>query len=97
MPLPSSNISSTLKTKGSLRAPSNDLPPVDLISKSTEIVRIQGKNEIESIESKIPSSPPPLLLPEETQIHPSLIEELKVRLTSLPNRIACLRLFTSTK
>ena len=36
MPVPSSNISSTLKTKGSLRAPSNDLPPVDLTLPQSE-------------------------------------------------------------
>ncbi|CAF3864826.1 unnamed protein product [Rotaria sp. Silwood2] len=37
---PSSNISSTLKTKGSLRAPSTDLPTVDLILPQTESVRL---------------------------------------------------------
>ncbi|CAF4484805.1 unnamed protein product [Rotaria sp. Silwood1] len=40
MPNPSSNISSTLKTKGSLRAPSNDLPSVDLTLPQTESVRL---------------------------------------------------------
>ncbi|CAF0820843.1 unnamed protein product [Rotaria sordida] len=40
IPSPSSNISSTLKTKGSLRAPSNDLPAVDLTSPQTESVRL---------------------------------------------------------
>jgi len=40
LPVPSSNISSTLKTKGSLHAPSNDLPPVDLTLPSSEPVRL---------------------------------------------------------
>ncbi|CAF3551891.1 unnamed protein product [Adineta steineri] len=40
IPVPSSNISSTLKTKGTLRAPSNDLPPVDLTLPSADPVRI---------------------------------------------------------
>ncbi|CAF0923571.1 unnamed protein product [Rotaria sordida] len=40
IPSPSSNVSSTLKTKGSLRAPSNDLPAVDLTLPQTESVRL---------------------------------------------------------
>jgi len=40
MPVPSSDISSTLKTKGSLRAPTNDLPPVDLTLPPSESVRL---------------------------------------------------------
>lgn len=40
MPIPSSNISSTLKNKGPLRAPSSDLPPVDFTSTATENVRL---------------------------------------------------------
>ncbi len=40
MPVPSSNISSTLKTKSALRAPSNDLPPVDLTLPESEQVHL---------------------------------------------------------
>ncbi|UJR35322.1 hypothetical protein I4U23_028083 [Adineta vaga] len=42
MSVPTSNISSTLKTKGSLHAPSNDLPPVDLTLPETEPVHLPG-------------------------------------------------------
>ncbi|CAF3706455.1 unnamed protein product [Rotaria socialis] len=40
IPNPSSNISSTLKTKGSLRAPTNNLPAVDLTLPSVEPIRL---------------------------------------------------------
>ncbi|CAF1620683.1 unnamed protein product [Adineta ricciae] len=40
MRVPSSNISSTLKTKGSLHAPSTDLPPIDLTLPATEPVHL---------------------------------------------------------
>jgi hypothetical protein len=40
MPVPSSNMSSTLKTKGSLRAPSTNLPPVDLTLPASEPIRL---------------------------------------------------------
>ncbi|CAF3379296.1 unnamed protein product [Rotaria sp. Silwood1] len=50
IPVSSSNISSTLKTQGSLRAPSNDLPPVDLTPTSIEpivlpTIHIQDKKQ----------------------------------------------------
>jgi len=40
MPVPSSNLASTLKTEDSLHAPSNDLPPVDLTLPSSEQIRL---------------------------------------------------------
>ena len=40
MPVPSSNVSSTLKNKGPLRAPSADLPSVDLTPKETETIHL---------------------------------------------------------
>jgi hypothetical protein len=86
MPLPSSNISSTLKTKGPLRAPSTNLPPVDLTSTSTEIATIH-KQQTEAVVPSIEQSPtPPPILEEPknksdisttvTQKQP--IEEIKV-------------------
>jgi hypothetical protein len=59
MPLPSSNISSTLKTKGPLRAPSTNLPPVDLTSTSTTIHKQQTEAVVPSIEQS--PTPPPIL------------------------------------
>ncbi|CAF3641520.1 unnamed protein product, partial [Adineta steineri] len=45
MPIPSSNISSTFKTKGILRAPSTDLPPVDLTLTSVDLPTIHTENK----------------------------------------------------
>ncbi|CAF1501450.1 unnamed protein product [Adineta ricciae] len=42
MPIPSSNISSTLKTKGPLHAPSCNLPPVDFTPTATGTARLPG-------------------------------------------------------
>lgn len=55
-PSPSSNITSTLKTKGPLRAPTNDLPPVDLTLPSTEPVRLPA---IQTSEKKRPAPKKP--------------------------------------
>ncbi len=69
MPLPSSNISSTLKTKGPLRAPSNDLPAVNL----TETICLQiPEKKSPSIEAVVPSVEVKTEQP---------IDEVKVRLT----------------
>lgn len=40
LPVPASNISSTLKSKGPLRAPGNDLPPVDFTGQSLASTRL---------------------------------------------------------
>jgi hypothetical protein len=72
MPIPLSNISSILKTKEPLQAPSNDLPPVDLTPKTIEIVRlptihIQEKKQqqteavVPSIQIKKESTPPSIV------------------------------------
>ena len=53
MPVPASNVSSTLKLKSPLRAPSNDLPEVDLTLPATEPVRLP---EIQTHEKKTAST-----------------------------------------
>ncbi|CAF4360782.1 unnamed protein product, partial [Rotaria socialis] len=61
IPISSSNISSTLKTQGSLRAPSNNLPAINLTPASIEpislsIVRVQDKKiTVNQTETNAPS------------------------------------------
>jgi hypothetical protein len=86
MPIPSSNISSTLKTKGPLRAPAIDLPEVDLTPKPTEqihlpTIHIQDKkqkstNETQVIKERVPTPPP---VTEETKVQTKpTAKEIKV-------------------
>ena len=56
MPVPSSNISSTLKTKGALRAPGTDLPPVDLSLPQSEPVGLPATGTQEK-KRKAPKKP----------------------------------------
>jgi hypothetical protein len=72
-PIPSSNISSTLKTKGPLRAPCNDLPEVDLTPKPIETIHlpaihIQDKKQKSTNETK-----------EQVPTPPSVTEKIKVK------------------
>ncbi|UJR10546.1 hypothetical protein I4U23_014746 [Adineta vaga] len=82
MPLPASNVSSTLKTKGPLRAPSSDLPPVDLTPTTTETVRLPGIH----IHDKKPTPTheteavvPNFETKQETIIEKPIKEEIKVK------------------
>jgi hypothetical protein len=88
MPIPSSNISSTLKTKGPLRAPSNDLPPVHV--NPIAIEQEKKQQLIHETEAVVPSmkiktslpTPSPIL--EEIQVKSDVIqkqpiEEIQVR------------------
>jgi hypothetical protein len=75
MPIPSSNISSTLKTKEPLRAPSNDLPSVDLTLTSTEpihlpTIHIEEKKQTEEKPLRAPSNDLPPLNLTPTPIEP---------------------------
>ena len=91
MPLPSSNISSTLKSKGPLRAPGNDLPAVDFTGTSLEstLEEKQGQTNdavVPSVEVKtlFSSSPPPAEQKIKSEITPSIsckqpIEAVQVR------------------
>jgi hypothetical protein len=58
IPVPSSNISSTLKTKGSLRAPAADLPPVDLKAPESEPIRLSLATKSHEKKRKAPKVPP---------------------------------------
>ena len=81
LPVPSSNVSSTLKTKGSLRAPSNDLPPVDLTLPQSEPVRLPAiqthekkrkapKKPVVTKEKVIPQpASPEAVVPTTTTVH----------------------------
>ena len=60
MPVQSSNISSTLKTKGALHAPTNDLPPVSFNSVESEPVRLPAI----AIHEKKRAAPKKPVLPE---------------------------------
>jgi hypothetical protein len=71
MPVPSSNISSTLKPKGSLRAPSNDLPPVDLTLPPSESVRLPAIHTHEK-KRQAPKKPEKIL-PEITKTSPEAV------------------------
>jgi len=77
MPIPSSNISSILKIKGSLRAPSNDLPPVDLTLPSTDIIRIQDNKQqsINETEAVVPSNE----IKQENEIPPIPVVEKQLK------------------
>ncbi|CAM4752442.1 unnamed protein product [Rotaria magnacalcarata] len=66
---PSSNISSTLKTKGSLRAPTNDLPAIDLTLPSVEPIRLPT---IQTIEKKRQAPKKPTINEEIVVVEPVL-------------------------
>lgn len=57
MPVLSSNISSTLKTKGALRAPTTDLPPVDLSLPQSEPVGLPATTGTKEKKRKAPKKP----------------------------------------
>ena len=69
LPLPSSNLSSTLKTKGSLRAPSNELPAVVFSEQTSEPARLPTIHTLEK-KRQAPKKP---VVPEEKHTPQTII------------------------
>jgi hypothetical protein len=56
MPLPSSNISTTFKSKGPLRAPNNNLPEVNLTATGAGLPTLQKSSATTETEAVVPSN-----------------------------------------
>jgi len=80
MPVPSSNISSTLKKQGSLRAPSNDLPVVDLTLPPSESVHLPA---IHTHEKKRQAPKKPKVKEEKVPPQPTTVNEVNIQQTNI--------------